>query len=213
MQRALGAHPVLSPKLQDLLQLVSVTYDGFDKERVLSERSLEISSKELRLLVATLRTTLDSVGEGILVIDENQKIAFFNKRFVKIWEIPAEEITPRLTEQVITTMTDKVVDHKFFRQIIDRANSGQEIGNDIRIKLVKNSSVAVKSYPQLLEGKNVGRIWSFRDITKYINFQEEIQDKVITLEQLNKTMVDRELKMIELKGRVEVLEQKLSKGG
>ena len=209
LQRALGADPVLTPELQELLQLISVTYEGFDKERVLSERSLEISSKELRLLVATLRTILDSVGEGILVLDENQKIAYFNKRFVEIWEIPAEQITAPQTEVVITSVINKVIDTEFLRRIIDQVNSCQGIGNDIRIKLINKSVVAVKSYPQLLEGKNVGKIWSFRDVTKYINFQEEIQEKVATLEQMNKTMVDRELKMIALKEKIALLEQKL----
>lgn len=209
IQRAFGDSPELGAELQDLLQMVSTTYDDFDKDRVLSERSLEISSKELRLAIAIMRTTLDSVGEGILVIDEDKKISFSNKRFVEIWEIPKEQITPKQTDEVVSAMIGKAADPEFFTQILDKANSGQDIGPDVRMKLLNGSVVATKTYPQLLEGKNVGRIWSFRDVTKYIKFQEEIQEKVTTLEQLNKTMVDRELKMIELKEKLAVLEQKL----
>lgn len=189
--------------------MVSITYEDFDKDRILSERSLEISSKELRLAIAIMRTTLDSVGEAILVIDENQKIAYFNKRFVEIWEIPKEQITPHQTEEVITAMIEKSDDPKSFRQIIDSVNGGHEIDTDTTIKLIKQNVIAVKSSPQLLEGKNVGRVWIFRDITKYTRFKEEIQEKVTTLEQLNRTMVDRELKMIELKEKLAALEKKL----
>lgn len=210
IQRAFGDNPAPhSAELQELLQMVSTTYDESDRDRVLIERSLEISSKELRLAVAIMRTTLDSVGEGILVIDENHKIAYFNKRFAELWEIPPEQITGQQTEQVINAMIEKSVDGEFFREIIDKANSGQDIGNDINIKLANHNVFATKTYPQLLEGKTVGRIWSFRNITKYISFQEQIQDKVTALEQLNKTMVDRELKMIELKEKIVALEQKL----
>lgn len=211
IQHALGETPTLSAEWQELLKMVSLTYEEFDKDRILIERSLEISSKELRLAVAVMRTTLDSVGEGVLVVAENQQISYYNKRFVEIWEIPTVEITAHLTEQVITSMINKSLDPKFFREIVDKANSGQEIGNDITIKLNNKNVIAVKSYPQLLEDKNVGRVWSFRDITKYISFQEEIQDKVDTLERLNKTMVDRELKMIELKGKIVELENRLGR--
>lgn len=209
IHRALGEDPEIAPEWQELLQMVSITYEDFDKDRILSERSLEISSKELRLAIAIMRTTLDSVGEAILVIDENQKIAYFNKRFVEIWEIPKEQITPHQTEEVITAMIEKSDDPKSFRQIIDSVNGGHEIDTDTTIKLIKQNVIAVKSSPQLLEGKNVGRVWIFRDITKYTRFKEEIQEKVTTLEQLNRTMVDRELKMIELKEKLAALEKKL----
>lgn len=212
LQRAFGDNPELSAECQDLLQMVSTTYEDFDKDRILSERSLEISSKELRLAIAIMRTTLDSVGEAILVIDENQKIAYFNKRFVEVWEIPKEHITPHQTDEVIAAMIEKSDDPKSFRQIIDSVNGGHEIDTDTNIKLIKQNVIAIKSSPQLLEGKNVGRIWIFRDITKYTKFKEEIQEKVTTLEQLNRTMVDRELKMIELKEKLTALEQKLDKG-
>ncbi|KKT78808.1 MAG: hypothetical protein UW75_C0036G0005 [Parcubacteria group bacterium GW2011_GWF2_44_8] len=209
MQRVLGADSVLSPKLQDLLQLVSVTYEGFDKERILSERSLEISSKELRLAIAVMKTTLDSVGEGVLVIDENHKIAYHNKQFAEMWEIPTKEITAHLTDQVVDSVISKSADPKLFRQMVDRVCIGEELGNDVTIKLNNKNIIAIRSYPQLLGDKIVGRVWSFRDVTKYLSFQEEIQEKVTELERLNKTMIDREIKMIELKGRVVELEHKL----
>ncbi len=211
IQRALGDTPTFSPEWQKLLEMVSVTYEDFDKDRVTIERSLEISSKELRLAVATMKTTLDAVGEAILVVDENKRITYFNKRFAELWEIPTEQIIARQTEQVFSSMVEKSVDQKLFRQIIDQADSGQEIGGDVTIKLHNDAVLATKTYPQLLEGRVVGQIWSFRNITKYISFQEQIQEKVTMLERLNKTMVDRELKMIELKEKIAELENKLVK--
>jgi chromosome segregation ATPase len=47
ISRTIGGVTTLPPKVIDLLNLVSQTYDNFDEDRTLTQRSLEISSREL----------------------------------------------------------------------------------------------------------------------------------------------------------------------
>jgi two-component system, NtrC family, sensor kinase len=47
ISRTVGGATTLPPKVIDLLNLVSQTYDNFDEDRTLTQRSLEISSREL----------------------------------------------------------------------------------------------------------------------------------------------------------------------
>jgi PAS domain-containing protein len=209
IKRKLRNPEMIPAEFEELFESISLTYKGFDDERLLIERSLEISSRELRTVVATLQTTLDSVGEGILVVDETQKILYFNKRFVEIWEIPVSVMTTHRTEQVVSFILDKVEDPKFFKLLIEQVNDAQNDGVLNSIKLKDQKTVTISSHSQLIENKAVGRVWSFRDVTKSLHIEEEIQNKITVLERLNKTMVDRELKMIELKNKIKTLEQQI----
>jgi len=49
-----------------------------------------------------------------------------------------------------------------------------------------------------------------QDITKQIQAEEKLENKIKELESLNQIMIDRELAMVELKKRVQELEEKLS---
>ena len=43
------------------------------------------------------------------------------------------------------------------------------------------------STPQLIEGRNIGRVWSFRDITERRRSEERLRDESRVLELLNRT--------------------------
>lgn len=86
---------------QALLEAVSNTYEGFDQDRLLIERSLEVSSNELKGLIALLQATLDSTSEGILVINARGQMANYNKRFLEIWKIPEEIMRTHDTQKAV----------------------------------------------------------------------------------------------------------------
>jgi PAS domain-containing protein len=48
-------------------------------------RNLEAKYEEA---ISLLNSTLNSIIEGILVVDLNGKIIFFNKKFLELWNIP-----------------------------------------------------------------------------------------------------------------------------
>lgn len=63
IKRYLGNQPKLNSKVTGLLQAVSQTYEEFDRDRKLIERSLEISSKELTDKNLKLKEEIDAVNE------------------------------------------------------------------------------------------------------------------------------------------------------
>lgn len=210
IQHALGENPVISEEWQVLFDAISVTYDGFDKDRALIERSLEISSKELKGLVSVLQATLESINEGIVVNDRNGKIVNYNQRFLEIWEVPENVVKTHDTEKVIAAVIGKVVDPATFRKNIDTAFDHPNEDSTYIVKYTDGKTIQMNSKPQLVENKNVGRVWSSRDITERLNIENKLKTEVAALERLNKAMVDRELKMIELKKKIKSLEEKLT---
>lgn len=196
----------LSTEVVELLEAVSVTYENFDQDRILIERSLEISSKELRGFISLLQATLDSTNEGILVVNKEGQLMNFNKRFLEIWEIPDEIMKTRESEKSIAHALTLVVDPIGLRNHIASVNNDSVGHSTYMVKLKDGRTIEIYSRPQLLDGTAVGRVWTSRDVTEHLRGQDELQTKVNALERLNKAMIDRELKMVELKKKIADLE-------
>ncbi len=76
----------------------------------------------------------------------------------------------------------------------------------------KRSSVHTIKTPVLdKEGKVIGILGVFWDITEEKAIKEELKNKVEELEKINKLMVGRELKMMQLKNEVSKLKEQNSK--
>ena len=104
--RKVGATATSAPSddaWRSLLALVHRTYIDADQDRYTLERSIEISSREMQGLYqdlkqrseselaverAILRATLESINDGILVVDKQRQIVAANARCLELLGIP-----------------------------------------------------------------------------------------------------------------------------
>jgi len=196
----------ISSGLKELLNAISTTYDDYDHDRVLIERSLDISSHELKGLISLLQATLDSTNDGILVVDIVGKIMNYNRKLLEVLEVNAESVATHDYTLLINAVADKTLSPEVFLKKTESAST--HINDEYHDIVTFKDGRIVERYskPQLLEGKNIGRVWSFSDITQRVTAENELKNKIGALEHLNKSMIDRELKMIELKKRISQLE-------
>jgi len=209
IEHHLGSAAELQAEVVELLEAVSETYENFDKDRVLIERSLEISSKELRAFISLLQATLDSTSEGILVVDDEERIVNYNKRVVEMWDIPHEVIKSRSSEQFVAHAVKSVANPNALRTHFASVNNRSVEYTTYMVKCKDGRTIEINSRPQMLDEKPVGRVWTTRDMTEHLRAHQELQTKVNALERLNKAMIDRELKMVELKNKIADLEEQL----
>ncbi|MGE5490653.1 MAG: EAL domain-containing protein [Actinomycetota bacterium] len=131
--------------------------------------------EELEKIVAELRATLESTADGILVVDLDDGIRSYNRRFAELWDIPYDLQTRRDDPAIHAWLAEHVADGDIdaLRLANYRASPLLE-GTDI-IHLRSGRVLERVSLPQYARGHAIGRVYSFRDITRRLADQRRLE--------------------------------------
>ncbi|QTA37873.1 sigma-54-dependent transcriptional regulator [Thermosipho ferrireducens] len=114
-------------------------------------------------LVKFFRTVLESIIEGVIIVDEDARVLYFNKMAARLLNLPSDIVGKPVTEVVPNTRLHIVV-----RTGIPEIDKIQHAGESVII----TSRMPLKD----LEGNVVGAVAVFRDITSVKKLAEEITD-------------------------------------
>jgi PAS domain-containing protein len=158
-----------------------------------------------------LQTEQEASIDGILVVDENGKILSYNKRFVDLWSIPLDVLVSKSDELALKSVVDKLTNPKEFLDKVKYLYDAKEEVSRDEISLIDGRTFDRYSAPMLGENKKYyGRIWYFRDITDRKVAEEKIEHELQEIKEMNNLMVDREMKMIELKKEIDLLRKRVA---
>lgn len=95
-------------QLLPFLQVVSETYDGFDQDRTLAERSIELSSQELLWVNQRLREeserqkmVLASIGDGMVGTDKDGRVTILNFSAEEMFGWKSQEAAGKLFDELV----------------------------------------------------------------------------------------------------------------
>lgn len=169
------------------------TYDEFGKVngvegtiRDLTDRKQ--AEEKLEQSFSLLQATLDSTINGILVVDMNGKITSFNKRFKEIFHHPDGILESKKDEAAIEAVLSQLKDPEQFVSKIKYLYNNPELESNDRIELIDGRILERYSGPQLLDGKPVGRIWSFTDVTESVKAEEQLLLMAHTVKSINESI-------------------------
>lgn len=124
-----------------------------------AERALEKS-------FSLIKATFESTADGILVVDSSEKIVQFNQKFIEMWRIPIEILSSGEDSDALKFVKDQLVNPNSFLENVKQLYSEPEaITNDL-LEFIDGRFFERYSQPQRINGRSVGRVWSFRDITE-----------------------------------------------
>jgi diguanylate cyclase (GGDEF)-like protein/PAS domain S-box-containing protein len=127
-------------------------------QRKLAERH---SARSVSLLSATLESTHDA----ILVVDLNNAWVLYNRRMIDLWQIPGEIIAAKDDRSALKYVLSQLEDSDTFLPKAQELNNTTEANSFDVLKFKNGKIIECYSKPQLIDGKVVGRVWSFADVT------------------------------------------------
>jgi PAS domain S-box-containing protein len=137
--------------------------------------------QELESSVSLLRTTLDSTADGILVLDHEGNIVTFNRKFLETWKISDKTAATANRDELLESVLDQVKDPGIFVQLAMRSYARQD-SETLDVVEFKDGRIFERyTRPQVLAGKSVGKVLSFRDVTARRRADQEIEEHVSLL--------------------------------
>ncbi len=136
-------------------------------ERLTAENEVR-ESKEL------LRATFEATADGILAINDDDIITNMNARFIYMWRIPdniAEQTDfKKLLEYIIDQLKEP---SNFLLKMYNLRKTSEDAYDMIFFK--DGRIFEQYSCPLFHDGRNVGRVWSFKDITEHQHAEQELR--------------------------------------
>ena len=128
---------------------------------------------ELRTALSLLQATLDSTAEGVVVVDLEGNVTNMNGRLAEMWGYPSAELPRRMTA-ALSSVIDQLVDPQEYLAKVHElfAHPEQEATDTVEFKDGRVFERVTK--PQMVDGKIVGRVWSFRDSTMQARLESEL---------------------------------------
>lgn len=124
-------------------------------EQVRVERAAEVS-------IAELAATLESVADGILVVDLAGHISHFNRRFAALWELPDEMLLLHADDEIFDWMRQRVADAGSYLRRLAQIDAQHLLRSTDVIALGSGEVVERQTLPQLSRGRPIGRVFSYR---------------------------------------------------
>ncbi|MBN2773482.1 MAG: PAS domain S-box protein [Prolixibacteraceae bacterium] len=153
---------------------------------ITSQRQADIKLLENQSL---LKATLESTGEGILVVNNKGVVTHYNANFQKIWNIPEEIIQTNDDNKLIEHVLSQLKDPGSFLAKVKQLYKSNEIDYDT-LDFKDGRKIERHSYPLIIENTVEGRVWSFNDITKQFEAQEKIRESEMRFKQLVENLPD-----------------------
>jgi len=136
---------------------------------------LRVQQIQLEKTVSLLRGTLESTADGILVVNNAGKIESFNQRFIELWGIPESIIASQDDNRALAFVLDQLKKPDEFLSKVRELYSDPDAESFDVLEFKDGRFFERYSRPQKIGEKSVGRVWSFRDITKRQRAEEALK--------------------------------------
>ncbi len=225
LKKVFGSLEAVPKGFEKFLELVSATYDHSEEDRLMIERSMEISSKELGELNTRLRSEsetlkakledlaraeqsekssqeiLDNMQEGCEIIGTDWRYLYINAAAARLNKQSKEELIGHTLMERFPGIEKTDVFAKI--KLCMETHEPQEIQTEFTFRDESKAWFHIK-----IEPVPRGVFIISTDITTRRIADEEVKRRNDEMERLNRLMVDRELKMIELKKEIESLKSR-----
>lgn len=163
---------------------------------------------------AKYQAIVSSSQDAIVMMDDQGKITSWNKSAEKMFGYLESEVIGKDLHDLITVKKEHR-ENKEHLKVFFKTGKSPTLGKMIELP-VKNIKGEVFTIELTVSAANLNDKWygvgMMRDITERKRTEGDLRQRTDNLEIMNKVMVDREIKMIELKKELAELKKKIENG-
>ena len=143
------------------------------------------TEEKLKHSLSLIQATLNSTTEGILVVDNSGKITSYNNQFRILFNIPEQILEAADDSKALDFVLNQFKDPAQFIGKIQYLYNHPEISSYDTLELKDGRVLERNSCPQLLDGKPIGRVWSFKNVTLRKKAESQLQLMAHTIKCIN----------------------------
>ena len=147
-----------------------------EEELVRAKEALEARTEELARSLSMMQATLESTTDGILASDDQGRITCFNENFVQMWRMPHETVAAGRYGRVLEAMCGHFADPAPFLARVEAIHASSSPESFDVLQLADGRVFERFSRVQTVEYRQVGRVWSFRDVTERARAEAELRE-------------------------------------
>jgi len=125
-----------------------------------------ILRRQARSQTALIQTALEATADGIVVLDEHDRIVNYNQKFVEMWRLPPQILDSRENQQVLEYVQAQLKDPAAFMEKPRRFRSQPEDNHDDVVEFLDGRAIQRHYEPRRIGERVAGRVCGFRDITE-----------------------------------------------
>ncbi len=177
-----------------VMQDVSCAYEQADEDRLLLERSLDLTSKELtarnldlqqkideanltknqlKESFALLQATLDSSSEGVLVIRDNKYVDICNRATLDMFNMDLDTFSHSIGKNFFKNLENHVLNYDEIKGIFSHLKDREDESASFTLEMKNKTILECYATPRMMDGQIMGRVWNVRDVTEIRRSERE----------------------------------------
>jgi PAS domain S-box-containing protein len=127
--------------------------------------------------LAMMRAALEASTDGILVTNERGEVTHFNENYVRMWQMPREVLEAGNHKKLQEIIAQRLVQTRpYFSRIEEIYATAPPESFDL-LEFKDGRVFERHSRIQFVDRQNVGRVWSFRNITERRDVERKLRDQ------------------------------------
>ncbi|MEO7107486.1 MAG: EAL domain-containing protein, partial [Rhodoferax sp.] len=131
--------------------------------------------EQLESRMSELRATLESTGDGILVLNKAGAVRHYNRRFVELWNVPPDILGSHDDTLLLSHLRSCIQDETDYQVRLDAIANDPDMACTDVLLLRSGRMLERVTLPQTSRSRVVGRVYSFRDLTERLDAQKRIE--------------------------------------
>ena len=160
------------------------------RELIRAKEALERKTAELALSLSMMQATLDSTTDAIVVTDMNGNVRDFNEKYAQMIGVTLAQLKKADVNKLRIKFGQRFKDPEgFVSRVMEIYRTAP--AETFEVLEWKDGTILERfSQTQLLDGKPVGRVWSFRNVTERKRAEENLEAAKIAAENANQAKDD-----------------------